>query len=51
MKFVYNFFLLQTVVQQQYEAICKQNDRFHTHGAELHAAFEERQNKLKNADF
>ena len=32
-KFVYNFFLPKTVIQQQYEAICKQNDHFHTHGA------------------
>ena len=31
--FVYNFFLLQTFLHQQYEAIPKQNDHFQTHCA------------------
>ena len=49
--FVYNFFLPQTFIHQQYEAIRKQNDHFKliVHGIELHAAFEERENKQKNA--
>ena len=48
-KFVYNFFLSQTFINQQHEAIFKQND--HVHGIELHAAFEERENKQKDAKF
>ena len=32
-KVVYNFFLPQTFIQQQYEAIFKQNDHFQTHCA------------------
>ena len=32
-KFVYNFFLPQTVIHQQYEAIFIQNDHFQTHCA------------------
>ena len=47
--FVYNFFLLQTFIHQQFEAIPKQTIfKLIVHGIELHAAFEERENKQKN---
>ena len=51
--FVYNFFPPQTFIHQQYETIPKQNNLFKliVHRIELHAAFEERENKQKNANF
>ena len=48
--FVFNFFLRQTFINQKYEAIPKQNDHFQTHCA-WKRAFEERENKQKNAKF
>ena len=53
MKFVYNFFLPKTFLHQQYEAILNRVTIFKliVHEIELQAAFEERENKQKNAKF
>ena len=51
--FVYNFFLPQTCIYQQYEAIHNRTTIFKliVLGIEVHAAFEEKENKQKNAKF
>ena len=51
--FVCNFFFPQIFFHQQYEAIPNRTTiyKFIVHGIELHAAFEERENKQKNAKF
>ena len=52
-KLVYNFFRPKTFIHQQYDPSLNRTTIFKliVHGTELHAAFEERENKQKNAKF
>ena len=51
--FVYNLFLPQTFIHQQYEPSLNRMTIYKliVHGIELHAAFGEKENKQKNAKF
>ena len=51
-KFVYNLFLPQTYIHQQYEALSLNKTTFFkliVHEIELHATFKEKENKENNA--